>query len=105
MAKQYSLELLDPAQHELEEIARIHNRLVGPFSARKITERIYNALEKLKLYPYSGIACKDKQLASEGYRMLICEKCLCFYRLIGTVVFVCHIVDGRTDYPRLLSDL
>ena len=105
MDKDYRVELLTPAQRELEEIARVHLKLVGPISARKITERIYDALDKLTQYPSLGIACRDKQLAAEGYRMLICGNYLCFYRLIGTVIFVCHIVDGRTDYPKLLSDL
>jgi len=105
MKKQYKLELLAPAQRELEEIARVHLELVGPLSARKITDRIYDALEKLEIYPNLGIICRDKQLASAGYRMLICGNYLCFYRQIGTMVFVYHIVDGRTDYPRLLSDL
>jgi len=103
--QQYRLELLAPAQRELEEIARVHLTLVGPVSARKITDRIYAALRKLETYPNLGIVCRDKQLAAMGYRILICGNYLCFYRQIGTVVFVCHIVDGRTDYPKLLSDL
>ena len=105
MEEQYRLELLAPAQRELEEIARVHLELVGPISARKITDRIYSALGKLKIYPNLGVVCRDKQLASDGYRMLICGNYLCFYRRIGAVVFVCHIVDGRADYPTLLSDL
>ena len=105
MNKKYKLELLAPAQRELEEIARVHFELVGPLSARKITNRIYVALEKLRTYPRLGIVCRDKKLAAEGYRMLICGKYLCFYRLIGMVVFVFHIVDSRADYPKLLSDL
>ena len=105
MDEPYKLELLAPAQRELEEIARVHLELVGPVSARKITDRIYAALEKLKAHPSLGMSCRDKQLASAGYRMLICGNYLCFYRQIGTVVFVCHIVDGRADYPKLLSDL
>jgi plasmid stabilization system protein ParE len=105
MDNRYRLELLAPAQRELEEIARAHLELVGPLSARKITDRIYSALEKLRTYPELGIACRDKQLATAGYRMLICGNYLCFYRRIAAIVFICHIVDGRTDYPKLLSDL
>jgi plasmid stabilization system protein ParE len=77
------LELLTPAQRELEEIAYAHLELVGPLSARKITDRIYSALEKLRTYPDLGVACRDKQLAAEGYRMLICGNYLCFYRWIA----------------------
>ena len=101
----YELKLLDSAQRELEEIALVHFALVGPISARKITDSIYASLEKLKTFPELGIVCRDKQLAAAGYRMLICKNYLCFYRKIGIVVFVYHIVDGRSDYPKLLSDL
>jgi len=105
MDRKYRLELLTPAQRELDEIAHVHMELVGPLSARKITDRIFTALEKLELFPELGISCRDKQLAEAGYRMLICGDYLCFYRLIGIVVYVYHIVDGRADYPKLLTNL
>jgi len=105
MDKQFELELLTSAQRELEEIARVHMELVGPLSAGRITDRIYSALERLETFPDLGVVCRDKQLAAAGYRMLICGDYLCFYRLIGIVVFVYHIVDGRSDYPKLLSNL
>ncbi len=105
MSAKYKLELLAPAQRELEEIALVHLELVGLDSARYITDRIFASLEMLKVYPNIGIACRDKQLAAEGYRLLICGHYLCFCRLIANTVFVYHIVDGRADYPRLLSNL
>ena len=38
------LVILEPAQRELEEIAQIHLNLVGPESARKITNEILDTL-------------------------------------------------------------
>lgn len=105
MDEKIKLELLAPAQRELEEIALVHLQLVGPVSARKITNRIYTALEKLERHPNLGIACKDKELSLLGFRMLICGNYLCFYRLLADTLFVYHIVDGRADYPKLLGDL
>lgn len=101
----YKLELLTPAQRELEEIALVHMELVGVESARKITDRIYNALDHLRSHPNMGVACIDKTLRSEGYRMLICGHYMCIYRLLGETSFVYHIVDGRANYTRLLEDL
>jgi plasmid stabilization system protein ParE len=97
--------LLAPAQRELEEIACVHLERVGPQSARGITDCIYSSLEHLKRFPEMGYRCRDKQLAMAGYRTLVCGNYLCFYRQIGKYVFVHHIVDGRSDYPGLLSDL
>lgn len=101
----YKLELLTPAQRELEEIALVHMELVGVESARKITDRIYGALDHLRSHPNMGAACTDKMLRSGGYRMLICGHYLCVYRLFGKTVFVYHVVDGRANYNRLLADL
>lgn len=101
----YKLELLRPAQRELEEIALVHMELAGVESARKITDRIYRALEHLRSYSYMGVECRDETLRRAGYRMLICGHYLCIYRLLGKTVFVYHIVDGRTNYPQLLMEL
>ena len=101
----YRLEILTPAQRELEEIALVHYELVGPDSARKITDRIYDALERLTRHPNMGTSCEDKPLKLQGYRMLICGHYLCVYRLVGNTVFVYHIADGRSDYPKHIKDL
>ena len=103
--ERYKVHILTPAQREIEEIALLHMELVGPNSARKITNHIYNTLELLRTSPNTGIDCKDKPLRLEGYRMLICGNYLCIYRLIGNTVFVYHIVDGRMNYPKLMDDL
>ena len=101
----YKLEILMPAQRELEEIALVHLKLVGPDSARKITDRILSSLEKLTRYPNTGVSCDDKPLKLQGYRMLICGHYLCVYRLVGNTIHVCHIADGRSDYPKYMKDL
>ena len=54
MDKSCELEILPPAQAELEEIARVHMALSGPQSARRITDKIYDAMEQLTRFPLSG---------------------------------------------------
>lgn len=99
------LKILTPALRELEEIALLHMDLVDLESARKITDRILDALELLREQPGMGIACRDRILREQGYRMLICGRHICVYRVIAETVYVYHIVDGRTNYPRLLREL
>ena len=48
------LVILEPAQRELEEIAQLHLNLVGPNSARKITDLILDTLSRLEMFPLSG---------------------------------------------------
>ena len=99
--KTYAVRVLDPAQGELEEIARLYLSLAGVRSARKITDRIFNALEQLARFPLSGSPMREPELRSLGYRFLTAEKYVMIYRLIGDTVFVYHIFDGRSDYPTL----
>ena len=105
MAKKYSIEILAPARLEIHEIARLHMELVGPQSARRITDKIKSSLSRLTTHPYMGVLFTDATLKREGYRRLICGNYLCVYRLIGDTVFIYHVVDGRTNYQRILSDL
>ncbi len=97
--------LLEPAQRELEEIARVHMRLVGPNSARNITDRIFDALQRLETFPLSGHALRDRELRRGGYRCVMAGKYLCFYRVAADTVYVCHIAHGASDYPSLLKQL
>ena len=105
MEKKYNLEILAPARSEMHEIARLHLELVGPASARKITDKIKRSLENLTTHPHMGTLFPDSALRREGYRKLIIGNYICVYRLIGDTVFVYHIKDGRTNYQRLLSNL
>ena len=47
------IEILESAQRELEAIAELHMNLVGPNSARKITDRILDSLSRLERFPLS----------------------------------------------------
>ena len=100
----YELKLLAPAWAELEAIADRHLKMVGPSSAKKITDSILDSLDNLKFNPFLGKECTDKILSADKYRKLIIGNYLCFYRVIGKVVYIYHIVDGRTDYPKVFED-
>ena len=99
--KTYAVQILDPAQRELEEIARLYMSLAGAESARRITDKIYDSLEQLARFPLSGSPMRETELRNLGYRFLIVEKYIVIYRLMGDTVFVYHIFDGRSDYPTL----
>ena len=60
--KTYAVQILDPAQGELEEIAQLYLSLAGVQSARKITDKIYDALEQLTHFPLSGPPMRETVL-------------------------------------------
>ena len=97
------LDILPPAQAELEEIARVHMALSGPQSARNITDRIYDAMNQLTRFPLSGPSVRDDELSAAGYRYILAGKYLMFYRLLGDTVVIYHIAHGASDYPKLLK--
>lgn len=97
--------ILEPAQRELEEIALLHLNLVGPNSARKITNLILDTLSRLELFPLSGHFPRDKELRLGGYRYVIAGNYICVYRVALDNVFVYHIAHGTSNYPSLFKRL
>ena len=102
---EYSVELLNPAWNDLDAISDFHLFEVGPNSARKITDKILNSLERLESFPQSCPLAPYKELADKGYRMLVCGKYVCIYEIIGKTVYVHHIVAAATNYPALFDEM
>lgn len=97
----YEIELLASAWEELDRIADIHLNLVGVKSAQEITDKILDSIQLLADNPYLGVEPKYTKIADQGFRMLICGKYLCFYKVGSDTIKVYHIADGRADYPNL----
>ena len=92
--------LVYEARMELRDIAAFHKEKVGVHSARKITDKILNSLERLADFPEMGFVPPVKMVAEAGYRVLAVKDYLCFYRVEEKAIFVYHIVHGSTDYIR-----
>jgi len=100
---EYSVELSSLAWLDLDVISDFHLVEVGPKSARKITDKIMNSLERLETFPLSCPLVPYRELAEKGYRMLVCGKYICIYELIGKTVYVHHIIAAATNYPALFK--
>lgn len=70
------IEILESAQRELEAIAELHMNLVGPNSARKITDRILDSLLGFSFavgtFPAVGFASKRCRTAEK--RLSLCDR-------------------------------
>lgn len=95
--------LTKPAQMDLEEIVSIYANLAGANSARKMAERIYDAMSRLEDFPLSGHPIRDPELYLQGYRFVVASPYLCIYQPMGDKVVVHHIVHGASNYPSLLK--
>lgn len=101
----YKLEILTPAQREMEQIAMVYLELAGAASARRITNQIYASLNRLKQFPLSGFEPRNRWMREAGYRLVISGKYIAAYRLIEDTVFVYHIAHGASDYPKLFKEI
>ena len=98
----YKVKLLTEARLELRDIAAYHKMKVGVISARRITNRILDAIDKLSNFPEMGMMPSSKMIAEAGYRMLMVGEYLCFYYVAGDSIFVSHIVHCSVDYIKRL---
>lgn len=103
MEKPFKLEILQSAQTEMEEIAQVHKALSGPQSARRVMDKIYSVMEQLTRFPLSGPPIRDEKLNGAGYRYIVADKYLIFYRLFRETVVIYHIAHGAANYPKLFK--
>lgn len=98
------VELLPPAWLDVEKISDFHLEKVGADSAQRVTDKILDGVEGLAEFPLMGPPHPDPELAIQGYRKLVLTKTyVAVYRVIDNVVLIYHIVNGTTDYPKLLK--
>lgn len=95
---------LAPAAQDMEEIVKFHIANVGTASARKVYSTMEDAIDRLADYPLLGQTHPDPILAENGFRKLVLTKTyVAVYKVIDDTVYIYRIVNGRTDYPRLLK--
>lgn len=98
----YMVRILSEARFELRDIANYYKLKVGAVSAKKITNRILDNIDKLSEFPEMGMVPPFTMIAEAGYRMLIIDEYLCFHNIVENNIFVSHIVHGSVDYMKRL---
>ena len=82
--------------------AHISDVLHNPKAAKRISKQILDMCGSLKEPPNLGISLKAKMDVDTDLKYLICENHLAFCRIEDDWVMVVRILDGRTDYMRML---
>lgn len=67
-------------------------------------EKMETAINRLQEFPESGSIPRYSILKKQGYRVIIVEKHLVFYKInkVDQTVVIYSIVDGRREYRNLL---
>lgn len=98
------VEYLPTAARDLREIGRFFIAEVGSQSARKIYQSMRAEIARLREFPLLGPIHPDPELAAQEYRMLVLTRTyVAVYKVIDGTVYIYRIVNGRTDYPKLLK--
>ena len=73
-------------------------------AALKIKNEIIDKIEKLKEFPKLGRIIPEAKMRKKGYRMLVHESYLIFYRIIEDKIYIYRVLHGKRDYPNLFND-
>lgn len=100
---EYRVEISLAAWQDIDKISDFYLGMAGAASAQKITDKILDTLEMLGSFPYMGAQHPDPALAQREFRKVICGDYVCVYKALETSVYVYRVINGKTDYPRLLK--
>lgn len=101
----YKILRADKADEQLREIIFYIADDSGSVElALNYLNKIETAIEKLEDFPYSGSSPHYSILRKQGYRVLIVERHLVFYKVDEEkhIVMIYAIVDGRREYRNLI---
>ena len=101
----YRIVLTAKADEQLRDIVLYRAEVAGNAEAAlEFLDRLKQKIDRLADFPESGSFPRYGALRARGYRVLIAEKHLMFYKVDKErkMVIVYAIVDGRRDYLNLI---
>ena len=103
--KTFQIEFLSSALNDITEIISAFIMLGSKNGAIHMKDKINKAAQQLSVFPFSGVTVPDDKLARSGYRMIIIEKYLMFYRIFedDKKVIIYRVLNGKINYPTLLN--
>lgn len=106
-ADKYTVEFLPTALNDMTEIISSFVMLGSKQGAVRIKDKMNSAAEQIMHFPYSGITVPEPKMSKVGFRMIVVEKYLMFYKIFedGKRVIFYRVLNGRTNYPTLMQRL
>lgn len=102
---EYRINRTDKADEQLREIIfYIMNDSGSVDIALKYLNKMEKAINRLGDFPMSGCIPRYSILKKQGYRVLVVERHLIFYKVdeVKKIVTVYAIVDARQEYKNLI---
>lgn len=101
----YSIQRTDKANDQLYSLIQYIADNSGDIDlALSYLNRLEEAVMHLQAFPYSGVAPRYSILKKQGYRVLVIERQLIFYKVdnAARMVTIHAAVNGRTEYRNLI---
>lgn len=102
-SNKYSVRLLSIAEQDLADLMS-YLAAENVRAAAELLDHIEARLQALQSHPFVGRVPHNAKLTALGYRVLIIDNYLVFYKVKGNVVLVHRILHGARDLLRLLSE-
>lgn len=105
--RNYTVQFLPDALNDMTEIISSFVMLGSKQGAKRIQSKFNKAAEQIQIFPFSGITVPDKRLEKMGFRIIVVEKYLMFYKVFdeeNQIIFY-RILNGKRNYPSLLHSL
>lgn len=102
---QYRIMRTDKADEQLREIIFYIADDSGSVDiALNYLQKIETAIKRLEDFPFSGTVPRYSILRKQGYRVLVVERHLVFYKVNekDKIVTIYAVVDGRREYRNLI---
>lgn len=101
----YRIQMTEKAEDQLRDLMFYIAEDSGSIEmAIKHTDRLYKAIKQLEDFPYLGRVPKYSILRRQGYRVVITDKYMTFYKVneIKKEVVIYAIINSKREYERLL---
>ena len=101
----YRIERTDKANDQIHDIVMYRVELTGRMEAGlALLELLEKSINRLSEFPEMGAPPRYAALRARGYRVLIVDRFLVFYKVEreSKLVMVYAVVDGRRDYLNLI---
>jgi toxin ParE1/3/4 len=103
-SSKFALRLLSIAEQDFLDIIE-YLAAENLSAAHSIADQIEKQLQGLQRHPFLGRVPSETKLARMGYRVLVVEDHLVFYKIRGKTVLVYRIIHGARDVLPLLDEL
>jgi toxin ParE1/3/4 len=102
-SSKYSVRLLSIAEQDLVDLVS-YFAAENPQAASDVLDHVEDSLKSLQSHPFAGRIPHNPKLTALGYRVLVIENYLAFYKVKGKVVLVHRVLHGARDILHLLSE-